>query len=77
MTQHLHNLITELELMHTCCSYIESCHADFFLFAATVAVLGQTPPAHQLPVGPPVILLLLVDGRLVLAPLEVVRLFAL
>lgn len=57
-------------------SYIEAGHAHFLLLAAAVALLGQTP-VHQLPVGPPVILLLPVDGGLVLATLEVVCFFAL
>lgn len=63
--------------MNCChCSYIERCHADFILLAATVALLKKSS-GHQLAVGPPVILLLLVDSCLVLAAMEVVRLFSL
>lgn len=58
-------------------SHIERRHADLLLLAAAVALLRQSP-AHQLrTMGAPVILLLLVDGGLVVATLEVVSLFAL
>lgn len=58
------------------CSHIESCYADFLLLAAAVALLCRIP-VHHLSVGPAVVLLLLIDGCLVHAPLKVVRLFAL
>lgn len=68
--------VPALWLSLSVCSYTQSCHADFLLLAAAVVLLRRIP-AHQLPVGPAVILLLLIDGRLVHAPLEAVRLFAL